>query len=241
MNPLLEKSSAYDMGYLIGMLMGLVILLGIAAFAVICIVKAFTKKTTGWIVAGCISGAVLSVPLIAFLVGVVSGFEAAGRARDSDSPDKQPSAKSSAKSSSTKIVRGRDIAYSLRIPNNWTSKRAYQDFDSLNFYRSLYVGVIAEESNLGSPQTIAKIARDKIKGVGTDIHWTEPESLSLDGRDWLQFTVDCKLEKIPISYQFYVYAGREGTFQVIGWTTQDLFNRDASRMREVMQTFQFPE
>ena len=88
-----------------------------------------------------------------------------------------------------------------------------QAFDSLNNYKSLYVGVIAEESNLGSPEIIAKISRNKIKEVGTDISWTEPAPLILDGRSWLQYTVDCKFEKIPLSYQFYVYAGREAPFK----------------------------
>lgn len=251
MNASLTQLSTHDIGYLLGVLVGLSILLAIGIFAVICIVKAFTKRTAGWIVAGCVSGALLSVPVIAFLVGVVSGFQSTRRAQDSAlyESDTQSSLgipvplsdASSPKSAAAQVVHGRDVAYSLRIPVTWTTKRGGQSFDTLNNYKSLYVGVVAEEVNLGDPQTIADVARDNIKEIGTGIHWTEPTALVLDGRSWLQFTVDCKIGKIPISYQFYVYSGREGSFQIVGWTTQDLFNRDASLMREVMQTFRFPE
>ena len=139
------------------------------------------------------------------------------------------------------IVRGTDLAYTIQIPAQWTVKKGAQDFDSLANYKSIYIGVIAEEANLGSPETIAGLARDRLKEGGTDLEWSQPKPLSLDGRNWLQFSVDCKVNKIPISYQYYVYAGREGTFQIVGWTTQDLSAKYASTIREVAQTFRFPK
>ena len=253
MNVLLAQLSAENLGQLTGALLALSLFVGIGVLAIVCIVKAFTKKTRGWIVAGCISAALLCVPLIAVLVAFVKGVQSGIRSGDSVSYPSDSEAQSrgrsqapipatsSPKTAPTHLIRGRDIDYSLSVPVRWTTKMGVQAFDSLNNYKSLYVGVIAEESNLGSPEIIAKISRNKIKEVGTDISWTEPAPLILDGRSWLQYTVDCKFEKIPLSYQFYVYAGREGTFQVVGWTTQDLFRRDASFMREVMATFHFPE
>jgi len=244
MNILLAQSSPEIIGSAVGVLLGLAMFLGLLVLAVVCIVKAFTKRTKGWIIAGCVSGIVLSIPifliLTGFVTGFVNGFQRARHSRDSVRYSADPPA-SSLKSEATQLVRGRDIAYSLHIPTTWRIKRAVQDFDTLSSYKSLYIGVIAEEANLGSPETIAEIARDKIKEAGTDITWSAPAPLVLDGRSWLEFTVECKVDKIPLSYQFYVYAGREGTFQVVGWTTQNLFSRDASLMRQVMQQFHFPE
>jgi hypothetical protein len=243
MNILLAQSSPENIGYAVGVLLGVAFFLGLLVLGVVCIVKAFTNRTKGWIIAGCLSGIVLSIPLIAFLIAFVTGFQRGLHSRDSVpySEDPAPSRDIHRKSEATQLVRGRNIAYSLRVPTTWTIKRAVQAFDTLSSYKSLYIGVIAEEANLGSPETVAEIARDKIREVGTDITLTEPAPLVLDGRSWLQFTVQCKVNKIPVSYQFYVYAGREGTFQVVGWTAQNLFGRDASRLRQVMQQFHFPE
>ena len=48
------------------------------------------------------------------------------------------------------------------------------------------------------------------------------------------------VEKIPFAYQFYVYTGPEGTFQLLGWTFENLFEREAPQIREVLQSFKFP-
>jgi hypothetical protein len=232
MNTSASQTTAYEIGYLIGFIVGIVIVLGLLAFAVVCIVKAFRKRTKGWIIAGCIAGAVLAIPIIAFAFGIVAGIREVAMDKAKGNATSKPGG--------VRTVRGQDIAYSIELPLQWKTRRGVMDFDSLNSHKSLYVGVIAEESNLGNPETIAKIARDKVKEVGTDIRLTEPVSLILDGRNWLQYTVDCKVESVPVSYQFYVYAGTEGSFQLIGWTTQELFGRDAPIMRKVMQTFRFP-
>jgi len=53
--------------------------------------------------------------------------------------------------------------------------------------------------------------------------------------------VDCVISKIPFTYEYYLYSGREGTYQVVGWTARNLYERDAPLLRDVMQTFRFPE
>jgi hypothetical protein len=100
--------------------------------------------------------------------------------------------------------------------------------------------VVAEEAQVGTADTVATLARDRLKGKATDLYWSQPQPVELDGRTWLEFVVKCRMEGIPVGYEFYVYSGSEGTFQIVGWTTQNLFERDAERLRSVMQTFRFP-
>jgi hypothetical protein len=137
-------------------------------------------------------------------------------------------------------IRGHDIQYTLTLPPNWTTKTGVEDFDTVSSYKSSYVGVIAEEAQVGTPEVIAALARDRLKSKATDLYWSQPRQVELDGRTWMEFTVKCQMENIPVGYEFCVYSGREGTFQVVGWTTQNLFDRDAQRLRTVMQTFRFP-
>ena len=67
-----------------------------------------------------------------------------------------------------------------------------------------------------------------------------PESVIIDGRQWLQFTAKCKIQLIPFTYQFYVHTDKEGSFQIIGWTFQNLWERESAKLRESMLTFHFP-
>jgi hypothetical protein len=242
-------SPLQDAGYVVGYLIGIGIIVGAVVFAIIAAVKAFTRRTTGWIVAGSIGGVFLAIPVLIFMFGLISAFTTSrqgGTSRTIGPTVASPVRATAsppllAPPSTTQTVRGEDRAYTVTLPAGWTFKRHAGDFDILASRGSLYVGVIAEEASLGTPETIAKIARDKLRTEGTDLRWNEPTSLLLDSRSWLQFVAQCKVENIPVTYQFYVYAGDEGTYQIVGWTTQNLYDRDAELMRNVMRTFHFPQ
>lgn len=234
---MLGQSPAEHAGYILGMIIGIVFFLGVAVVAVFCIVKAFTKKSNGWILAGCIGSAVLAAPLTLVFTGLVSAFFYAAKQNGSTPGFSRMQSGSKA----TQIVHGRDLAYTLHIPAAWRSKTGVENFDTLSVYHSLAVGVVAEEANMGSPEKMAEMALGRFKKMAADVQSSEPEPITIDGHSWLQFTVDCEISKVPFTYQYYVYAGPEGSFQVIGWTTHDLFSRDVSLMRDTMQTFRFPK
>jgi hypothetical protein len=60
-------SAAYAVGELFGMLV-------LPVIAIIALVKAFTRRTTGWIIAGTIGGLILLIPMLMFVGGFISGF-----------------------------------------------------------------------------------------------------------------------------------------------------------------------
>jgi hypothetical protein len=72
------------------------------------------------------------------------------------------------------------------------------------------------------------------------VEWSEPTEVELDGQKWLEFTGRCRVDDVPITYKFCVYSGSQGTFQIIGWTTQNLYARDEELMTKVMKSFRFP-
>jgi hypothetical protein len=143
----------------------------------------------------------------------------------------------------SQTVRGRDLGYTLQLPAGWTTKKGTEGlevYDTLCVCKSMYVGVIAEEAQAGTPEKVASLARERLKKVATDIYWSQPQPIVLEDRNWLDFVVRCRVEETPVGFEFYVYSGPEGTFQIIGWTSQNLFDRDADLLRTVMQTFRFP-
>jgi uncharacterized protein YpmB len=193
---------------------------------------------------------------VALMRGVMESFrfplitkntETTDASRNAQDIPKQTPAPNSARTNSTpstpdmQLVRGLDVSYSIKLPSEWTIKRKAEDFDLISNYKNLYVGVIAEEIRLGTLESLVKSVLDNLKKNTAEITWSDPVPLSIDGRKWLAFTVQCKAKDIPFAYQFYVYTGKEGTYQILGWTTQNLFDRDARLLRSVMQSFRFPK
>jgi len=235
------NSSAEQIGYAVGVVIGIAFFLGIAVFAVVAIVKACTKKTTGWIVVASIFGMLVLIQIPLFVYGFVRGFAEASRTPQRVEDDSGTSSSTSSRFDNSQTIRGRNIGYTIKIPAEWTIQRRYQDFDCLANHKTTYLGVIAEEANLGSPEIVAEIARGNLNKVASDVQWSDPKPVMLDGRTWLEFTVNCRVEKIPFFYQYYVYAGPEGTFQILSWTMQNLASKEGDRMIEISETFRFPK
>jgi hypothetical protein len=61
------------------MVFGVAIFLSVLIFAIIAVVKAITRRTRGWIVAGSIGGIALALPAVLIFSGVISGFVSAIR------------------------------------------------------------------------------------------------------------------------------------------------------------------
>jgi S1-C subfamily serine protease len=149
--------------------------------------------------------------------------------------------------SQSRTVEGSEIHYSLAVAADWIvkpkqelSKEEAGDFDLIASHKTVYVAVIAEEPNLGDVDTVVGFSRKLLTQRGTDARLSKVETTSINGRNWRTFSAHITVEKIPFAYQFYVYTGPEGTFQLLGWTFENLFEREAPQIREVLQSFKFP-
>jgi hypothetical protein len=236
--PTLAESSPKDLanhaGYIVGTVLTLVAIIAMPIFSIVAVVKAFSKKTTGWIVAGSISGAILVVFILIlmtmFVRGFIQGFE---RSR-------QSTAESSAASIQPERIIGEVFPFTIEKPAGWHLKRKQNAYDVLLNNSTDFVGVIAEEADLGGAENVAELVRKKFESQGAEVSYGDNEPIMIDGRKWIGFTVRCKIQNLPFAYQYYVYSDKEGTLQVTGWTYQNLWERESKKLREVMQTFRFP-
>jgi hypothetical protein len=228
-----QVSSPEQIGYAVGVVVGILFLLALVAFSIAAVIKAFTTKSTGWIIAGSIGGVVLLLFVGVFAAAFIKGFTHAmqvARENSGTAPTGPP-----------QNITGENVAYTLKIPPGWNVRRHEKDFDVLADYRSVYVGVIAEEANLGSPEVISKLARRNLEKVARNIDMTDATPVVLDGHNWLTFTVNCDVQSIPFFYDYHVYAGPEGTIQIISWTFQNLAAKRTNQINDVIQTFGFPK
>jgi hypothetical protein len=142
----------------------------------------------------------------------------------------------------SRTVYGEHLGYTLEVPSVWeTKKRVAQGLDSLlASYDALNVTVLAEQGKVGTSEQTAAAVRARLNESATEIDFTDPELITLAGKNWLGFVVKCRVDQMLLGYQYYVYSGPEGTYQVVGWTFQSRFERDADTLRTVMRTFHFP-
>ncbi len=215
-------------GYYVGIGLAIVFSLGVIAFGLFAVVMAFVRRTKVWIITASIAACFLigfgAFFTLAFIKGVKEGMQA-----------------SSSTSGPAQSITGNALPYTLQVSPGWTVKRSQGVYDVLAAHGSSFVSVIAEPADLGGSSQIAEAARSRIKELGSDVVMSEPQPISIDGRDWLQFTVKCKVKLMPFAYQFYVYSGKEGSFQLIGWTFQNLWDREAAKIQESLLTFHFPK
>lgn len=139
-----------------------------------------------------------------------------------------------------KAMNGDALAYTFQVPRGWVVEKSSSNLDTLPSFRYMYVGVVVEEAQVGRSESAARLVREAIRSRSSDVYWSEPDTLILDGRTWSQFVLKCKVDEVHAASLYYVYSGPEGTFQILGWTTQNLFERDWTTLRDVMQTFRFP-
>jgi hypothetical protein len=142
----------------------------------------------------------------------------------------------------TQTVHGQHVAYSLSLPPNWkTQSVTVSDVDNLSAtFGAANIAVMVQESKVGTPEDAATSAMALLKLTATEIQSSKPERFLLDGRPWLRFVVRCRVEQAPVGYQYYVYSGAEGTYQIIAWTELASFERVVEPFRAIMNTFRFP-
>lgn len=235
------NSEAEQAGRAVGAVIGVALMFGLLIFSAVAFIKAFTRRTPGWIVAGSIGGFILVGIGVSFTIGLMTGFLKARQRSAHLSSGAGDEASAAPAPATAQTIRGKDIPYQIILPPGWAvQNRSVNSFDLLAARQNLYTGVIAEEGTAGNSETLLDFAQTKLKGVSTDAHFSATSAVRIDGRDWLQFSVKCQVQKLPIAYLYHLYAGPEGSFQVVSWTLQNSYDRDAAAMQALAATFRFP-
>jgi len=140
-------------------------------------------------------------------------------------------------------VHGQQVPYSLQLPPNWTTQSIAMDgVDNLSAScGAANLAIMVQAAKICTPQEAAAAATALLKASATDFQSTKTEPIILDGKRWLKFAVKCRISRVPMGYQYYVYSGAEGTYQIVAWTEQQNFDREIPLLHRVVQTFRFPQ
>jgi hypothetical protein len=199
---------------------------------------ASNRPKRGWVIAAVL----LVMLLVALALLVVSKRHSLQKSRlCANVPD------FSARPSATvaqRIVQGKSINYSVRLPEGWTVEQEERyDYDLLMSAenQAICVGVVAENQNFGNIDEFIDNAQQYMRSVDAAAKFSDVAPITIDDRIWRTFRVQCRLPNgIPTVQEVCIYTGPEGTFQLVGWTSADRFDRSTGKLREIIHSFKFP-
>jgi acyl carrier protein len=226
----MEPSSAYEAGQTFGRIL-VYSVLGVAAlgggiFFLIAVIKAFTKKTRGWII-GSIASGIVALVGVAGLIGAAatSLVKAAKTATDKK-----------------KTIASKDGRYRVEVPAAWREMPELHeeaDIEAGNVLREQYLlvlenpksdfeGTLAEFDDLVVGQMEGNLERAAI---------SEPEPLTIDGRPALQRELTATVDKVRITYLMASIETDAAFYQVLTWTTPSRQAAALPVFREVIASF----
>jgi hypothetical protein len=237
----MEHATAFHMGQTLGILMAFVFMGGMVFF-VISLVKAFTTRRPGWIVAASVTGVPVLLLMLFFVVAFALAFtKGVKHAREVVAAKQgQPSALLTAEMTP---FTGSLIPYEISIPaeSQWTKARDHRPYDYVFNNGIGYFGTIVEGIGLSTPQRVYEMSKKHVMSKASESAVTEPKAVEIDSRDWLTFDVTATVSGAHLKYRYYVYADTNYTVQLISWTGPILFDRYSPVFDRIAKSFKLPK
>lgn len=226
----MEPSSAYEAGQTFGRILVYsalgVATLGGGIFFIIAVIKAFTKKTRGWIISS-IASAIVALVGVAGLIGAAatSLVKAAKTATEKK-----------------KTIASKDGRYRVEVPAAWREMPELHeeaDIEAGHMLREQYL-LILENPKTDFEGTLAEfddLVVGQMKGNLERAEISETEPLTIDGRSALQRELTATVDKVRITYLMASIETEAAFYQVLTWTTP---SRQAAAMpvfREIIGSF----
>jgi hypothetical protein len=238
----MEDSASFKIGEVAGAVMALVLMLGLVVFFIVALVKAFTTRRTGWIIAASLSSLPLVFILVCFCIGFVIGLRQ-GMNHSANVTTSRGDETSELLTAMMSPVPGNVLPYEISLPMSsaWRKDNSQPPFDYLFSYHDAYVGVIAEGFGSQNPQNMCGLSQKNVADKASKYSFTTPEPIEIDSHSWLTYDATATVSGINFKYRFYVYGDTNYSFQIISWTGPILFDNDAPLFDRVAKSFKMPK
>lgn len=208
----MEQSQAFQDGYFIGRILGAVLVMvlvgGGGAFFIYALVKAFTRKTTGWILTAVVMG-LLGFALVSMIIfGIAMGISKVVKQSDLD-----------------QVLTSRDGRYSISVPRAWKANPEPDGMTCLearSAFPARYLTVIAlDKSYVRRPLAdYAEVSSRRIQEAAKNGVRSQPESLVLGSYPALRYRITGTLEESQFVYHLTFVETPEALSQISCWSLQ---------------------
>lgn len=130
-------------------------------------------------------------------------------------------------------------SFSINIdPSKWTldTSELPTDLEFLFNGDSVWFTVIAEEAELSYEYMEAQILRN-MQEVDANAVISETGFREVNGKRMLWARAEAEAEGINFTFYYHIYTGAEGTVQLVGWATKNVFERKIPDLEEVYASF----
>lgn len=210
----MEKSSAYEAGYATGHAVGqvvaglavLLLLAGTFGFFIFAVVKAFTRRTTGWIITAVtlavlgLGGVVASVVGFAFLINAEVG-----------------------KAKTEKALTSEDGRHSISVPGNWKSMpdlHEEADIKAGNEFAGRYAIVFVESKEDLDMSLVeyAEFIADDMRESAGDTSTRDPHQMVVGGFPAVRHRISGTVDGIKITYHHTCVETPTSLCQIMCWS-----------------------
>jgi hypothetical protein len=226
------ESIAYQIGYIIGVLLTIAILLGIPTLFIISLVKSFKRKTKGWIVLCVFCGFLLIVPGSIITYGVLKGLikRAEYSALEHDIPP------------GGEII-SQDGLFKLKVPNDWKILKNLNEAAAIqvgNLMKEQYLIAIVDmkEDFEGSLTEHVSITSQRIVTSTNNAQISEPEHLYINSRQAIRYYITGTIGRAKVEYVQTTIEGQQAYYQILAWTLPSRFEDALEVFEQVVQSFQ---
>ena len=210
-----STSSAYQAGQnfaqmILPISMAVLFLLG-GAFFVFSIIKAFTRKTSGWIISTVIACVMALVGLLGG-IGLVVQKVALATKTARDAADKK------------KLMTSKDGSFSIEVPGNWKPMPELNEDAGIsagNPLRDVYAIIIPNlrSDYEGSFDEFDKLVLDVLVSSVERAEVAPVETLTIQGHSARRRRVEGTVEKTRVVYQLVTLETKDAYYQMMAWTT----------------------
>jgi acyl carrier protein len=205
MNP--DTSTAYNAGVIVGMLVVGSVCIGGFVFFIIALIKAFTKRTPGWIITAAVMGVISLLLLASIVASAVAGVARA----------------TSGISKATKVLVTKDGRHQITVPASWSSMpelNAEAGIAAASVLREQYLIVILEERSEVEVGLVSymEYTSDRMASLLKSSSQGKLTQLSIGGFPAQQRRITGQTEGVNLAYLHTCVATNEHLVQLIGWT-----------------------
>jgi len=146
---------------------------------------------------------------------------------------------------STNLVKGKVSRYELWYnAEKWNllPDSVYENSEyALEFHDGELIAMMITERMQVPLTTIKEAAIGSFKKEGSECRIAEEQKIMVNGTEGLLLKIDALVDGIPVSYLNGYFSTPEGTFQLITYTTYNLFDNHRNDMMELISGFVLPE
>ena len=226
-----DPEVAYQIGYFLGVLITIIMLIGIPVLFVISLVKAVRKREKIWIIFSIITGSLLVIPVIMFLYGIYLGIGELVDFSLNGQPDKE-----------SRNLISRDSLCQITLPKHWVAMEDLNDEASLqagNSFREEYIIILSDYKSdfVGTLEDHANVTSQSLLGLLEEGTKSDFEMIEINGLRTFQCEITGVSELTKIVYLHTTIEGELCYYQVLAWTLPSKMPAAMEVFKEVIPSF----